>query len=545
MNVVGGGGGPPPSDPSSSVPKEHPKIDNLPILLQFIINSWSASQNIEESFITSISDHLLQDLKRAVETGHVQLNPTEKFVLPFYLKQVALIILEKRKCLVNINPYDMNNERFSTSDLGPFTVYIEAKETNITGISDIKIGKLFYEGNIPGIKCIEKRGRNRLAVEFESSNYANSFLNSNIDSINHWKMYIPSHLISCKVIIRNIDKEISEEIIKNNLRSDNEQEVISVRRIKRKVICQDIHNSIQNSHPSSQDNPSSQVRFEDTNSIVAVFRGSSPPKFVKIFFNIRYPELYIGSVIQCHKCCRYGHTSKICKARMRCPACSEEHDLTVCRDKLNPKCIHCEGNHLANEKGTPASKRICEEYAKQKKIKQLMAIYNISVFEAVREMSGNKPKTINRIRDEKEFPSLPNHDNAYGKIPTKLNSYNKAVEMNEKKHFTYTKTIQQKSQRTNSNMQKRRLGVPSDLLFFHDGRLPESYTKRACAVNEAREVNVNQIRQEPCTPMDSVEDDVVTSEFSPFPEQHMQFSSEQLSLPIPQINSIQSIHGLQ
>ena len=259
---------------------------------------------------------------------------------------------------------------------------------------------------------------------------------------------------------------MTEEDIKNYLNTDDDRQVLSIRRMKRRVIPQ---------------SPETQIKYENTNTIIAVFRGSTPPKVVKLFFNIRYPEIYVGSVIQCHKCARYGHTSKICKSKARCPACSNEHELAQCTERDTPKCVHCKGSHLSNEKGTPTSERICQEYLKQKKIKHLMAVYNITFFEAMREISGNRPTTINRIRDEHQYPSLPKHDSNYDKIPAKMYDYNKVVQNNEKKNFTFTKTI---SQRTNTVTPKRKQGVPSELLFYHDGSLPEYRGKRTCPTNQ-------------------------------------------------------------
>ena len=459
----GGVDSPPPVDHNSTV------VDNISSVLQWIIHGYETSTNLDDTLIAAMPETLLKELKNAVESGHLQINTHDKYILPHFLRQAAVTILEKRNCVVNYYNQDMNNERYRSTDQGPYAVYIESKEKNISGLSDIKIGKLFYEGNVPGIKSIEKRGRNRLAVEFNSFNNANTFLNSNIDSINNWKAYIPSHLISNKVVIRNIDKEISEEDIKKNLRTDDDREVLSIRRIKRRRILQPNQDVEKSDH---------QPQFDNTNSIVAVFRGSTPPKIVKLFFNIRYPEIYISPVIQCHRCCRYGHTSKICKAKVRCPACSLEHNLLECPDKLNPKCLHCKGSHLSNEKGVPIAERSCEEFFKQKKIKHVMAIYNISIFEAMREISGSKAAVINRVRDEREYPTLPNHDSAYDKIPLQITNYKNAVQSSTKKNFTFTKSI---SQRSNINTPKRRQAVPAELLFYHDGRLPESRTKRICS----------------------------------------------------------------
>lgn len=66
-----------------------------------------------------------------------------------------------------------------------------------------------------------------------------------------------------------------------------------------------------------------------------------------------------SNLIQCLRCCCYGHTKSNCTRPMRCYKCAEKHDYKTCNKKKDdgkdPKCILCGGNH-------PATAKICKVY---------------------------------------------------------------------------------------------------------------------------------------------------------------------------------------
>ena len=184
--------------------------------------------------------------------------------------------------------------------------------------------------------------------------------------------------------------------------------------------------------------------------------------------------MYISYVIQ-----RYGHPQKICKSQQRCPACAKDHDLSSCPTRDKPVCVFCKKEHYSTEKGTTLAERSCSEFLKQKEIKQIMAIHNLSYYEASKATQGkiNPPRSF-RFGDLNEFPQLRNHDSTYDNIPNQLQNFS-GVTSNPaiKKSFKFTRNV---SFMQFSSKPKRRNEVPSELLFYHNGRLPDSYSKRPC-----------------------------------------------------------------
>ncbi|KAL3287163.1 hypothetical protein HHI36_001642 [Cryptolaemus montrouzieri] len=85
-------------------------------------------------------------------------------------------------------------------------------------------------------------------------------------------------------------------------------------------------------------------------------------------------EIGKGMNPECNKCLRYGHVRALCRARFRCSTCGASHeDELPCDEEL--RCIHCGGAHLATDRG-------CSEYIRQGKIREIMALHNLSLYEA-------------------------------------------------------------------------------------------------------------------------------------------------------------------
>lgn len=60
----------------------------------------------------------------------------------------------------------------------------------------------------------------------------------------------------------------------------------------------------------------------------------------KICYNEISIQPYIGPVILCYNCDRFGRSQKFCRAKARCLRCAEEHKTKVCKNE-QIKCIHC------------------------------------------------------------------------------------------------------------------------------------------------------------------------------------------------------------
>ena len=481
MPHSGGGELSPPSDNSMlNMDEDVLLMDNEMEFIDFI-ESRSELHSTDECFkLFTLPSIAINNLKQIIERGYIQSCPKTKKIISARTAGFCADYLKFRGCDVAYYANNLNNARFSYTDYPPFIVLIESKDRNITALRDMQIGKLLFNKNVPGVKLLEKRGKNRLAVEFDNVTNANCFLDSDMDVINNWRTFIPSHLISCKGIIRNVDPMLSDEDIKNTLQTDNGSRVLSVRRFRRRVTT----DSTKSQGMEDSTAPAgSQFSFINTGSVVVTFSGSSIPKRVSIYYSIRYPELYIQPVIQCHKCLRYGHTHKICKSKLRCPACAEEHALSVCPKKDSPCCLYCKGTHSTNESGISLAERSCDEYLTQKKMKEIMAVYNLSSFEAAKLVYKPKDKSPpTRLNDNRSFPAISGTSFSIEKNPNTLTNYNIATAKTGKKNFSFTKQIYKPQ--NSASTPKRRNEVPSELLFYSSGRLPDTYTKRVCSTQE-------------------------------------------------------------
>ncbi|KAI4465072.1 hypothetical protein MML48_3g00020628 [Holotrichia oblita] len=157
---------------------------------------------------------------------------------------------------------------YTGQDQTPYQVYVESIDKNIGQLRDMAFGSLLMKAKVEGVKVIERRGRNRLAVEFSSMTAANLFLKSSFIKNNELRAFTPRHLISCKGIIRRIDPNLSDEFILENIKTSTGRDVLQVKRMKRKKDSED----------------STEIEYVNTASVIVTFRGKSLPNYIFFFF---------------------------------------------------------------------------------------------------------------------------------------------------------------------------------------------------------------------------------------------------------------------
>ena len=68
----------------------------------------------------------------------------------------------------------------------------------------------------------------------------------------------------------------------------------------------------------------------------------------------------LKSIVQCHKCQRFGHVSMHCEMKPRCVKCGDNHVSSECSLKKSPgtkcKCVNCGLDHPASYRGCEAHK---------------------------------------------------------------------------------------------------------------------------------------------------------------------------------------------
>lgn len=291
------------------------------------------------------------------------------------------------------NSIDFEN-RYKSTDSGPFSVYVEHKNKNFGKLFPIRIGHYLkinnqFKNSILDIKSV---GINRVKVIMNSYRAANSLVNNEILISEGFQSYIPKFYTQRKGVIRMVDTYFTAEYLKTEI--ECEKEVKEVKRMKKWIVDRDTGDK----------------KLVDRQIVIVSFAGSNLPLSVRIN-GVNFPvEPYIYPVVQCLRCLRYGHTAKQCKStRPLCKKCAEEHnDDTECLSDS----FYCK---FCKSKEHSSIAKTCPTYQKQKRIKQLMSVNNISFKEA--EAIDNNPSyakvstnnRFNLLTNLNNFPPLPTH----------------------------------------------------------------------------------------------------------------------------------------
>lgn len=173
-------------------------------------------------------------------------------------------------------------------------------------------------------------------------------------------------------IIKGVDLELNESEILESL--ETTCKIQSVRRLKR----------------ISQDR-----EWVDSETVRVCFESPTTPEFI-LAYGCRFRvERYVFPVSQCSNCWKFGHMKKFCPTKkIRCPKCSKEHENCE-TDRI--VCPNCKGPHMALDKTCPA-------FLKEKEIRNVMSVENISYRKALEIylQNNNKSSMVVAIEDSDE-----------------------------------------------------------------------------------------------------------------------------------------------
>ena len=128
-----------------------------------------------------------------------------------------------------------------------------------------------------------------------------------------------------------------------------------------------------------------------------------------------YRRIYIKQFIpfptRCFKCQKFGHVSKNCRSKAKCPNCGEEHKFEDCNQKEIKKCCNCGLNHSAGYKG-------CEAFLKAKQIKEYSYNKKITYAEATKQITKPTNTSSHAVQQEKVLFEANNEHH----IVSKMNS---------------------------------------------------------------------------------------------------------------------------
>ncbi|KAH7936788.1 hypothetical protein HPB49_004457 [Dermacentor silvarum] len=99
-------------------------------------------------------------------------------------------------------------------------------------------------------------------------------------------------------------------------------------------------------------------RFRQSRCIKLVFDSANLPAYVKVR-HVRHPvRPYVTRLLQCHKCCKLGHDSAVCKGGITCQRCVGPHKGDNFEAAAPLKCSNC---FMAHETTSKDCTKIKEE----------------------------------------------------------------------------------------------------------------------------------------------------------------------------------------
>lgn len=214
------------------------------------------------------------------------------------------------------------------------------------------LAKLFKSQNVTNITKVKYINPYKIIVEISGEKNVEHLIQCNHFIELGWRFQRPLEVGLSYGVIKNIELDLSEEDLLKSITCDGQ--VVNVRRLKRRA--------------------DGGVGWTDSESVRVGFAGSLLPTHIHIFGMKVKVEPYLFPVTQCSRCWRFGHTIRMCPSkRIYCPKCGGKHENC---NATTYKCINCTKNHITLN-------RNCPEYIKEKKIREIMAEFNVSYRKAV------------------------------------------------------------------------------------------------------------------------------------------------------------------
>lgn len=214
--------------------------------------------------------------------------------------------------------------------------------------------------------------------------------------------------------MKGVDTTLSVDHLKEKIISN--KKVLSVRRINRKQTVDGV------------------VKYIPRQMIVIKFLGHTLPDNIVIHNVFCRVDPYVQNVTICHRCFRFGHSLKACKAKPRCKNCgNENHTLELCPLET-PICVNCKNNHFPDN-------RDCPSFQKQTLIKKKMAYDNMTYEDAFKcfQQPSYASSASKNIFATTVAPS--------GSTSTSQHKNN----INEKKNYKFTQTLQPRPRQPEQN----------------------------------------------------------------------------------------------
>lgn len=311
---------------------------------------------------------------------------------------------------------------YTSLDKGPYVVHVSRIEPDLapgTILKPIKFGQFLKTHKIANI-CVDgvkKVGRNKVSVEFKSADAANNFISLPILSMCKYSATIPMYNITRMGLIRQVPTDMSmTEFVESLDLPKGCGKVLKARRLNRKTIEND------------------QASWVPTQTVVVTFQGQVLPTRVFSCYYSLPVELYQYPTIQCHACCRFGHTKLQCRSKPKCFRCAKDHLGDTCEiPEKESTCFYCSGRHFTTSKD-------CPEIERQRSIKFIMAQESVSYEEASAQVPQVNRSYAEVAQESISLPSSQTPAPASHSQPQHRRSYAKTVYASPRPKPTYGKS---------------------------------------------------------------------------------------------------------
>lgn len=253
----------------------------------------------------------------------------------------------------------------------------------------MEVAKILHNIEVKNYKSLTVAGKNRFKVTFDKPKQAEALINSKLlADCFKYNVYVPNMFKQTIGVVRNIPPSITEEEIQANIVSN--KKIQKIERIKRML----------------------NKELISTYSVKIFVEGEKLPEEITLYGIPAKVEVYIFPLRICFNCWRYGHKAKACKAKIRCKLCGLEHSDKDCQSAIK-KCVHCNGEHIANDYN-------CPERHRQDQIRTAMAKMKLTFSEASKQYARPNRSQQIRLQSQTEFPPL----NPIPNLRPNLNSTN-------------------------------------------------------------------------------------------------------------------------